>query len=330
MITLKGNDTQGGRGCGSLVDEGYYLTASGVGMIGAGGPLWVQTPTFGSGLDDLNGGNLFACQLVPNLGMVEIDPAASMLDGNATAAGDSIFEGYDVYEDLQARVGRVALADHVGKKHYTPTAFIKELERIGPNRKVSPDFARYLAESGLLPIPIIFFHDDIPIFDTVDQRDDVYVWASILINHRVDDNDGYLSSWSHKDWGYYSTYFGGRSHYMRVVLEGLDKFNSSDESHIRHIYGDQQFEDMKETFGNLEFERQAFAASWLVDSVKVTTSGKSNLNEKDINSGILQAKPGVAVDLQGRPVCPTCEELLKKDGAGHTCPNACNDGKKYY
>lgn len=303
MIQLAGNDEKGGRGCGEAVDEGYYLTGADPDMWVADGDANKASLFMGSGVDDDGGGNIYAGSLVPSIGMVEINPRASILNGEvALSGGDDIFGIADGgrYYSLKERVPSFGFADHVGAKHYTPYQFLDELRRLGPNRKVSKTFAQYCANSGLLPAPVVFFHDKIPVFDTDDDRLNVFANACVITGSKPDYYE-FGASWSHDDWGLYGEFQGGQNHMMEVILKAIDTLKECREDVVQTLGGMENATcaGIVESFDNLEFARQPFCASWFLAPVKVSISGNSNLTDEDVNLGISQATVGVAIDENG-------------------------------
>lgn len=200
------------RGCGRKKRGGFYLEAG----LSPFGTLNAVTYCLGSGVE--TGENLVVD--ISARGVWLGDLAASFISGQFVNANDlwTAPEGQaDWYAEMLAKVGKPVLFDHVGKAHYSPNSFVNELQEYGPIRRVPGAVAEQIA--SLIPIAILFCHDDMPLFTSEVQRDEL---LSLL---NTDDlTDWQLApTWRHPDWGLGIACDDGRDHYLVDVIEAMDE-----------------------------------------------------------------------------------------------------------
>ena len=179
------------RGCGNLVEGGFYLQAT----FSRQGDLLPVTWALGH---NIYGGQNLSMRVPPREDLL-IDPEMTIdrcdlvhyTSGQAMRmAGEYLGSGQ---RQLQ-RLGDIALIDHVGMNNYTAWSFASEVMKFGPSRKIAPKMAKLIADS--MPMRI-FFTADIPIFKTAEQRDD-YIRATGI---SLQDNVGYEPTWKYDAWG---------------------------------------------------------------------------------------------------------------------------------
>lgn len=199
------------RGCGRKKRGGFYLEA-GMSPLGT---LNAVTYCLGSGME--TGENL-----VIDIGARGVwlgDLAASFISGQFININDpwtTPEDQTDWYAQMLGKVGKPVLFDHVGKAHYSPASFVNELLEYGPSRRVPGPVAEQIA--GMTPIAILFCHDDMPLFTSEAQRDEL---LSLL--DTVDWTDQQLSpTWRRPDWGLGIECDDGRDHYLVDVIQAMD------------------------------------------------------------------------------------------------------------
>lgn len=199
------------RGCGRKKRGGFYLEA-GMSPLGT---LNAVTYCLGSGME--TGENL-----VLDIGARGVwlgDLAASFISGQFININDpwtTPEDQTDWYAQMLGKVGKPVLFDHVGKAHYSPASFVNELLEYGPSRRVPGPVAEQIA--GMTPIAILFCHDDMPLFASEVQRNEL---LSLL--DTVDWTDQQLSpTWRRPDWGLGIECDDGRDHYLVDVIQAMD------------------------------------------------------------------------------------------------------------
>lgn len=200
------------RGCGRKKRGGFYLEA-GMSPLGT---LNAVTYCLGSGME--TGENLVLD--ISARGVWLGDLAASFISGQFININDpwtTPEDQTDWYAQMLGKVGKPVLFDHVGKAHYSPASFVNELLEYGPSRRVPGSVAEQIA--GMTPIAILFCHDDMPLFTSKAQRDEL---LSLL--DTVDWTDQQLSpTWRRPDWGLGIENDDGRDHYLVDVIQAMDE-----------------------------------------------------------------------------------------------------------
>lgn len=279
------------RECGQLVPGGYYLSSAD--MFSADGALNIVAYPFGDGLDDV-----LLCGSMPSRGMVEVNPAASFSRLSLIAAGDPFepaeYEA-DMYGRLTNAVTRHGLFDHVGDNNYTPSLFIKELIERGPNRHVTPEFARRIAL--LLPLPV-FFTTKLPVFRSSSELTAVMDIAESLIDGFHSQARYLGANWGRESWGMYASenQDPGRDHFMLAVLGLMHKVHKRNWHLVQH---DPYWKDVRAFMDSLTYEEQPFVASWMLRAIKIVEQGEeATYTAADEKDGIIPAIPTSAQDFK--------------------------------
>lgn len=199
------------RGCGRKKRGGFYLEA-GMSPLGT---LNAVTYCLGSGVE--TGENLIIN--ISARGVWLGDLAASFISGQFINIHDlwTAPDGQaEWYAQMLAKVGQPVLFDHVGKAHYSPASFVNELLAYGPSRRVPGPVAEQIA--GMTPIAILFCHDDMPLFTSEVQRDELLS----LLNTGDLTGQQLAPTWRRPDWGLGIECDDGRDHYLVDVIQAMD------------------------------------------------------------------------------------------------------------
>lgn len=203
-------DPNPSRGCGRKKRGGFYLEAG----LSPFGRLSVATYCLGSGVETSE--NLVVD--ISARGVWLGDLAASFVSGHFVNIHDSWTvpeEAADWYNQMVHKVGKPVLFDHVGKAHYSPASFIKELLVYGPSRRVPGPIAEQIA--NLTPIAIAFCHDDMPLFTSEGQRDEL-----LYILAETEWTPPQLApTWRRSAWGLGVEHDDGRDHYLTTVIQAM-------------------------------------------------------------------------------------------------------------
>jgi len=134
------------RGCGTRKSGATYLDSE----LTPGGTLEPAVWTLDYCTTDAPAA--FYVEVAPRA-MVQIDPLASLLTRELVPVGAmNLLDVADEFQHLGV-LGRFGLADHVGSE-YTPWSFVKELQELGPSRRVPAEIAAEVSKH--LPCPVIF------------------------------------------------------------------------------------------------------------------------------------------------------------------------------
>lgn len=223
------------RGCGRKKRGGFYLEAG----LSPFGTLNAVTYCLGSGVEA--GENLILD--ISARGVWLGDLAASFVSGQFININDLWTppeDQADWYAQMLGRVGKPVLFDHVGKAHYSPASFVNELLAYGPSRRVPGPVAEQIA--GMTPIAILFCHDNMPLFSSEAQRDEL---LSLLDTGDLTDQQ-LAPTWRRPDWGLGIECDDGRDHYLVNVIQAMD-----DDTAVQAF-----LKDVPRT-------RQPFAVSWI-------------------------------------------------------------------
>lgn len=231
------------RGCGRKKRGGFYLEAG----LSPFGTLNAVTYCLGSGVE--TGENLVVD--ISARGVWLGDLAASFVSGQFINIHDpwtAPEDQADWYTQMLGKVGKPVLFDHVGKAHYSPASFVNELLEYGPSRRVPGPVAEQIA--GLTPIAILFCHDDMPLFTSAAQRDEL---LSLLNTDDLTDRQ-LAPTWRHPDWGLGIACDDGRDHYLVAVIQAMDE----DTAHLPT-----QGQAVPAFLKTVPKARQPFAMSWI-------------------------------------------------------------------
>jgi hypothetical protein len=245
------------RGCGTKKKGGFYLEG---GELDEGGTLWTATYFFGSGLlvdmDSIRGVNIQVPPRQMNIHNIpgtianaQLEPATSKFVPVDTA-------NWTVYQNLKGkRVKRLGIIDHVGSSYYTPWTFSEETRMLGPSRRTTEEFAFTVAAliQRYGPIPVLFTHSEIPVFETAVDREDALTTLMMEPSRKMLE-----PTWLWEDFGMYAGMDPGNTHYMRHILRAMDS---------------------GETFDNVMTIEQPFVASWYT-RVTYTLPEDGRINDK--------------------------------------------------
>lgn len=275
------------RGCGDLVEGGYYLSAAD--MFSPGGNLWIATYPLGDGLDDT-----LLCGSMPPRSMLEVNPAATFTRLALIRPEDPVrFTGSEdaLYERLKSAVTTHGVFDHVGGNNYTASAFIRELIERGPNRHVPADFARRMAQ--LVPLPV-FFTTRLPVFRSGSEIRAVMDIAESTIDQYDRNTKHFGANWLRPNWGMYaaSNQDPGRDHFMLAVIGLMHKVHPRNFGLVKH---DPYWQEVRQFMDSLSYEEQPFVASWFLRAIKIMGEGVS-YTDADQQAGIVPAIPAEKED----------------------------------
>lgn len=269
------------RGCGNLVDGGYYL--SGAGCFAPNGAFHVVAYPFGDGLDDV----VYCGKSVPARGMLEINPAATFARLSVVVPGAEAITPFEqvLYDNLVGKLGKRGLIDHVGSEHYSPTQFINELVTYGPNRRVRPDVARQLAP--YLPVVVVFTHSDIPVFRNTAEIETALDLCQQAFDLFDPDDQHLGANWKRPAWGCYaaSGQQTGSDHFMLPLLGLREKVYREWE----YLQGRPFWERARQYFEGLQYEEQPFAISWFLRAIRVVDE-ENPLTPADQKAGVMAAR----------------------------------------
>lgn len=228
------------RGCGTKKKGGFYLEG---GELDEGGTLYTATYFFGTGLledmDTVRGVNIHVPPRQMNIHNIPGTIANAQLEAATSKFVPVDTENWALYQHLKGgRVKRLGIIDHVGSSYYTPWTFSEETRMLGPSRRTTEDFAFTVA--GLIqrfgPIPVLFTHSEMPVFETEVDREDALTALMLEPSRKM-----LQATWFWGDFGMYNGMNPGITHYMRHVLRAMNN---------------------GETFDNVTTIEQPFVASW--------------------------------------------------------------------
>jgi hypothetical protein len=209
------------RGCGTKKKDAFYLEG---GELSRQGELWAGTWFLGSGLfDDLDTAR--GCNItIPPRQMGVYNLPATIANGQLEIATGKFVpvdqENVNVYNRLrgQKRLKRIGIFDHVGTSHYSPWSFADEIMQLGPSRRVTPEFALFVAAliRRIGPVPVLFTHSKMPVFEASEDRDAAI--RSLGIDTEILHLD---PTWMRVKFGMYSDMYNGHRSYLIPVLKEL-------------------------------------------------------------------------------------------------------------
>jgi hypothetical protein len=153
----------------------------------------------------------------------------------------------------------------------TICALVKE--RFGPSRRIPKSMAKRLLEIvwSRGPIPMLFTHNRMPIFDSVEDVHTALYHAQTCLEIREDETEFFWwePTWEHPDWSQYVTEFRGDNSVLVPILRLIDEL----ENDWRNKKKLAPYQAAKDFFSGLRFVEQAFGASWMS---KVTHCAKED------------------------------------------------------
>lgn len=254
----------GPRGCGSMKENSFYGGAD----LSVSGGLHTVTWLLGDGVE--GGFNIFT--EVPPRGHPIINLPATITTGELwwegmappqyEAVGDP--DAANRYKRLTSVTKGIGVADHVGSKYYSAHSFARELQAMGPSRKMSPTVAARLAEIiyHFGPVPIMFTHSRMPVFRTADRRDEAFALAQALGTEKLPaDYFEWDATWRNPRWGMYAQqgHKTGAHHYMAYLLSYVDGIDRHWSSHK----DDDDWKAFRSFMKGIRFVEQPFCLSWL-------------------------------------------------------------------
>jgi hypothetical protein len=253
------------RGCGQLKDKGFYAR----GDIGVNGLLKTWAWALGEML--IGGRNLTVS--APARGMQIINLPMTLAEGR-------IYQEKTDYKarfsgDPLVRVPAMAILDHVGSNHYTPSAFAAETAAFGPSRRIPRDIAKIIASHT--PIPIVFTHSWMPVVDG-NYLTPLMVWAGA--DEATREWYTYAPTFEGKSWGLYSGDQNGGTHWGRGVLQKLHEAGKGKEEFLFKLMPQELAE-------NVLTVEQIFGISWITRCVYIADGTESDAELGDLwNDGI--------------------------------------------
>jgi hypothetical protein len=262
-------DRNPSRGCGSKVPDSYYLEGDDIALDGSG-MFWAWTWFLGDGIEDFI--LVSKSQLPPRSTMVA-NPAATIIE-KTLVRGDYPYEP-DIknrwkYTEITTATMRIGSADHVGTNNYTPWSFAKETNKLGASRKITKEMAKVFAEifQEHGPYPMLFSHSHIPVFESIEQRDEMISLSSESLAYSLDMQaladefpieERWLGpTWERPSWGQYSfkNQEPGFQHFMVPILIAMHdmKRNHTDEKHWSKV---------RKAYSKLRFTEQIYGASFM-------------------------------------------------------------------
>lgn len=249
------------RKCGRKLPDATYGEGGDFSLDGALSP-W--TWMLGDGLEkyiSLSDGD------VPPRLPVSINPIMSIMTlGFVPGYGPDIEMPQDAqqeYERLSYALKTPGIADQVGDNHYSAFEFFEETVLYGPSRRIPKRLAktlsRTIADHG--PIPMIFVHRKIPVFQNEKQRDIATIERGMGLYDWTRQADDMIPTWEKEGWGMYArrNQDAGHAHYMARILWVIDEIKNNWESHK----DEENWRHAKDFFGKLRYVKQTFGASWL-------------------------------------------------------------------
>ena len=244
------------RGCGTKKKGGYYLESE----TSREGELRLWTWILGSGTAD--GENCFLS--IPPRQMTVGNLPASLLLGEYISPEASIWDGVHlageltanmkVYNDLKGRCGELSLMDHVGSSFYSPWSFAFEVMKYGPSRRVPPAIAKIVACK--LPVPIVFAHSDMPLFEHLESRDNALTAAKATASSFNWGDVQFKPTWMDDGWGLFVKHKNyGNLHYMSLLLEAM--------SLSGEVENEAGMVQLQEIVAEQNCYEQPFGASWV-------------------------------------------------------------------
>ena len=258
------------RACGSKVPDSYYLEGDEVNDDGSG-MFWAWTWFLGDGIEDFI---YVSKNQLPPRSTVVANPAGTITE-KTLVRGDYPYEpikaNMAAYTNMLSRTMQIGSADHVGTNNYTPWSFAKETNTLGPSRKITKEMAKVFA--GIFqnhgPFSMLFSHSQIPVFESIDQRDTMIRLAEESFSYSLDllglaqefpaDLRWLGPCWNRPTWGQYSfkNQEPGFQHFMVPVLITLDKMES------REGRSEDHWAKVRKEYSKLRFTEQIYGASFM-------------------------------------------------------------------
>ena len=239
------------RGCGTLQKGGYYLRSE--------LSPWGKLSAWSWLLGECYMGGINLALSPPARGMTIINlPATVHYRRIVTENLD-----FEVWHPAIANLPKVALLDHVGSKHYNPYTFWHETRSHGVSRRVDEYTASVIKDN--LPIPIVFTHEQIPMYTDTAQRNDLMLVSNPQRFDYSDDSKHFVPTWFNNDYGLLSRGYTGSDHYMPYTLA-------------------EYFIDGQKPPKNLQFVEQTFGVSWITECAYVKRDDDDDRKLEEIAS----------------------------------------------
>lgn len=297
-------DRNPSRGCGSKVPDSYYLEGDEISNDGSG-LFWAWTWFLGDGLEDFI---LVSKDQLPPRSTMVANPVATIIE-KTLVRGDYPYSALHSraldYVEMWTRTMSIGSADHVGTNNYTPWSFAKETNKLGPSRKITKEMAKVFAgifqEYG--PFPMLFSHSHIPVFESIEQRNEMIRLATEITPYSLDmlaladefPGDRHWETaaekrwlgpcWEQPTWGQYSqeNQEPGFQHFMvpiLIAMHDMMKINNADEKHWAKV---------RKAYSKLRLAEQIYGASFMTKiTYTLPEKGKGEAAEK-----VQEAIPGV-------------------------------------
>jgi hypothetical protein len=244
------------RKCGNLQKGGCY----GFAEVGEGGSLkaWVWLMA-----KPIN--NMIRCD-VPDRTQVIIDPQMTLNESQLWLAEWQ--EKPKITFPHLLLVPGVGIADHVGKKFYTPFEFALECVERGPSRHLSPQIAKQLAE--IVPCPVFFSHDEIPQPEDEKQLADLLAIIDPVSSDVMIDM---FTTWLAPGFGLVTGSPSWTNHPLVQILAALDHLKPKDKTEIKH-------------------SQALFGVSWITKVAYILEDEEKEVPEDLAEAGIIPAVIG--------------------------------------
>lgn len=254
------------RGCGTKAPGGIYCEGP---SSSAEGVLRTWAWLLGNGYSEC------IPLTIPPRQMIVINPAATIAICAVVKDRQPYFEDLTeaAYMHLLQATKNQGVADHVGEKYYSAHSFAEETKRHGPSRRIPKSIAKRLLEIvwSRGPIPMLFTHNRMPIFDSLEDLDRAteHAMYCLGLNSTHDEDINWDPTWQHPRWSQYIEGYRGDDHILIPILRLLDELDND----WRNKKSIPAYVDAKEFFSEVRFVEQAFGASWMK---KITHCAEEN------------------------------------------------------